>query len=77
MQDLSYVRSQFPSLSQVHEGRRGIFVWRGNHYALCLTERLGVEEKGGMVRVGLAHYNTAREVERLVRDLQDLARSGS
>jgi cysteine desulfurase family protein (TIGR01976 family) len=60
-----------------HLGKRGIFVWHGNYYALSLSERLGVEEKGGMVRVGLAHYNTPGEVERLVGDLQDLARSGS
>jgi cysteine desulfurase family protein (TIGR01976 family) len=47
-------------------GEQGIFVWNGNYYALGLTERLGVEESGGMVRVGLAHYNTPEEVDRLV-----------
>jgi selenocysteine lyase/cysteine desulfurase len=40
-------------------GRRGIFAWDGNYYALNVTERLGVEEQGGMVRIGLVHYNTA------------------
>jgi cysteine desulfurase family protein (TIGR01976 family) len=58
-----------------HLGRRGVFVWHGNYYAISLTERLGVEEKGGMVRVGLAHYNTAVEVERLVEELRDLTSS--
>jgi selenocysteine lyase/cysteine desulfurase len=43
----------------------GIYVWDGNYYALNVTERLGVEESGGMVRVGAAHYNTPDEVERL------------
>jgi selenocysteine lyase/cysteine desulfurase len=33
-------------------GGEGIFVWDGNYYALAVTERLGVEESGGMVRVG-------------------------
>jgi cysteine desulfurase family protein (TIGR01976 family) len=47
-------------------GEQGIFVWNGNYYALGLSERLGVEDDGGMVRVGLAHYNTAEEVDRLV-----------
>lgn len=43
----------------------GIYVWDGNYYALNVSERLGVEESGGMVRVGAAHYNTLEEVERL------------
>ena len=44
---------------------QGICVWDGNYYALNITERLGVEDSGGMVRVGAAHYNTLEEVERL------------
>ena len=47
-------------------GREGFFVWDGNYYALSLSERLGVEPTGGMVRIGLAHYNTAEEVNRLL-----------
>jgi cysteine desulfurase family protein (TIGR01976 family) len=50
-------------------GEQGIFVWDGNYYALSLSERLGVEQHGGMVRVGLAHYNTAEEVDRLIEAL--------
>ncbi len=46
-------------------GQKGIYVWDGNYYALNITERLGVEESGGMVRVGAVHYNTLEEVERL------------
>jgi selenocysteine lyase/cysteine desulfurase len=53
-------------------GQRGIFVWDGNYYALSVTERLGVEESGGMVRVGLVHYNTRTEVERLLTALREL-----
>lgn len=41
-----------------------IFVWDGNYYALAVTERLGVEESGGMVRVGPVHYNTVDEIQR-------------
>jgi cysteine desulfurase family protein (TIGR01976 family) len=52
---------------------RGIFTWDGNYYALSLTERLGVESSGGMLRIGLAHYNTAEEVERLLATLRELA----
>jgi cysteine desulfurase family protein (TIGR01976 family) len=39
-----------------------IYVWDGNYYALAVTERLGLEESGGMVRVGPVHYNTLEEV---------------
>jgi cysteine desulfurase family protein (TIGR01976 family) len=49
-----------------------IYVWDGNYYALAIAERLGVQAHGGMVRVGLAHYNTAAEVERLIQALQGL-----
>jgi selenocysteine lyase/cysteine desulfurase len=54
-------------------GQAGIFVWDGNYYALAVTERLGVEESGEMVRVGIAHYNTAAEVDRLLAVVNDLA----
>ena len=50
-------------------------MWHGNYYALSLSERLGVEEKGGMVRVGLAHYNTAGEVDRLLQELNGFTAS--
>jgi cysteine desulfurase family protein (TIGR01976 family) len=48
-----------------HLARLGIHVWSGNYYALAVTERLGVEKGGGMVRVGPVHYNTLDEIEHL------------
>ncbi len=54
-------------------GARGIFVTDGNYYALNLSERLGVEDQGGMVRIGLVHYNTAAEVDRLLAVLREIA----
>ena len=54
-------------------GERGIFTWDGNYYAINLAERLGVQQSGGMVRIGLAHYNTAEEVERMLSELRELA----
>lgn len=53
-------------------GTRGIFTWDGNYYALNLTTCLGVESTGGMLRIGLVHYNTAEEVERLLGALREL-----
>lgn len=52
----------------------GIYVWDGNYYALAVTERLGLEDKGGMVRVGAAHYNTLAEIGRLVNSVKKLSR---
>jgi cysteine desulfurase family protein (TIGR01976 family) len=54
-------------------GERGIFTWDGNYYAINLAERLGVQQSGGMVRIGLAHYNTAEEVDRLLAELRSLS----
>ncbi len=61
-----------PAEITAHLAGRGIFAWNGNYYALNLTERLGVEASGGMVRVGLAHYNTAGEIARLLEALREL-----
>ena len=54
-------------------GQDGIYVWDGNYYALAVTTRLGLEESGGMVRVGPAHYNTVPEIERLGGALRKIA----
>jgi cysteine desulfurase family protein (TIGR01976 family) len=54
-------------------GERGIFTWDGNYYALNLTERLGVEATGGLLRIGLVHYNTMEEVDRLLAALREFA----
>ena len=50
-------------------GDQGIFVWHGNYYALAVTQKLGVEDSGGMVRAGLAHYNTREDVDRFLAAL--------
>jgi cysteine desulfurase family protein (TIGR01976 family) len=54
-------------------GNCGIFTWNGNFYALNLAERLGVESSGGMLRIGLVHYNTIEEVHRLLKALNKIA----
>jgi cysteine desulfurase family protein (TIGR01976 family) len=55
-----------------HLASREIYTWNGNMYALELTERLGVEEHGGLLRLGLVHYNTAEEIDRLLLALDEL-----
>jgi cysteine desulfurase family protein (TIGR01976 family) len=53
-------------------GDRGIFTWDGNYYALNLTEQLDVEKSGGFLRIGLVHYNTPEEVDRLLKALREI-----
>ena len=62
-----------PTAMATFLGERGIFTWDGNYYALNLSERLGVESQGGMLRIGLVHYNTMEEVERLLAALREFA----
>ena len=52
-------------------GDQGIFTWNGNFYALGLTEKLGVESSGGLLRIGLVHYNTVEEIQRLLKALSE------
>ncbi len=53
-------------------GDRGFFTWDGNYYALNLTEHLDVEKSGGFLRIGLVHYNTVEEVDRLLAALREI-----
>ena len=46
-----------------------IYTWDGNYYAINITERLGLEQSGGMLRVGAVHYNTLDEIEQLKQAL--------
>jgi len=52
---------------------RNIFVWDGNFFALSVTERLGVEDSGGVVRIGGTHYNTFDEIDRLGEALEEIS----
>jgi cysteine desulfurase family protein (TIGR01976 family) len=55
-------------------GAQGIAVWDGDFYATGLIERLGLGPDG-VVRIGLTHYNTAAEVDRLLSALEMIAAS--
>jgi len=57
-------------------GDAGIFVWDGHYYAIEVVKRLGLYENGGMIRVGIAHYNTADEVERLLDEVRKIKDEG-
>ena len=53
--------------------REGIATWDGDFYAKGLIERLGLAESGGVVRIGLTHYNTNAEIDRVVGALARIA----
>jgi cysteine desulfurase family protein (TIGR01976 family) len=83
--DVSRLDQRVPTCSFTLEGwhprkiceeldKEGIAAWDGNFYAPEVTTRLGLEGKGGMVRVGAVHYNTLEEVHKLVAAVGALAR---
>jgi selenocysteine lyase/cysteine desulfurase len=49
-----------------------IFVWSGHFYAVEVIARLGLEQAGGLIRIGLCHYSTAGEVDRLLDALRGI-----
>jgi selenocysteine lyase/cysteine desulfurase len=49
------------------------YVWDGNYYALEIMMRLGLEDSGGMVRVGPVHYNTLEEIKKFGEALGRMA----
>jgi cysteine desulfurase family protein (TIGR01976 family) len=63
---------QTPLALSTKLGDQGFFTWDGNYYALNLTERLDVEKSGGFLRIGLVHYNTVEEVDRLLSALREI-----
>lgn len=62
-----------PAQVAEHLAQRGVYVWAGNFYAIAVTEDLGLEDSGGVVRAGLAHYNTAEEVDYCLACLREIA----
>jgi cysteine desulfurase family protein (TIGR01976 family) len=75
--------SRLPTVSFVHDyhspdhiaqelAARNIFVWSGHNYALEAVRSLGIDEERGVVRIGLAHYNTLEEADRIVAGLREI-----
>lgn len=82
--DASQFEERVPTVSITHPQKspqelaaklaeQGLFAWPGNHYALPFTEAMGLEP-GGTLRIGLLHYNTADEVDRLLAALRRIWR---
>ena len=58
----------------MHLAEKGIFVWAGGFYAVALMKSFGVAETGGLVRIGLAPYNTWEEIERTLAEIRLIAK---
>lgn len=80
--DFNRLNERVPTVSVTHATRspeqlavalaeRGLFCWSGNHYALPFTEAMGLEP-GGTLRIGLLHYNTEAEVDRLLAAFSEI-----
>jgi selenocysteine lyase/cysteine desulfurase len=67
------LKSIHPRQAAEEFGKQNIYVWDGNYYALAITERLGLEDKGGMIRVGPVHYNTLEEIEKFGEALRQVS----
>ena len=61
-----------PQVIAAHLAERGIFAWAGDFYAPEAVARLGLGDRGGLLRVGLCHYSTAAEVDALLAALAGL-----
>ena len=75
------VGERVPTVSMTHDrvsppqvaerlARDGICVWSGHNYALEVVRHLGIDEDTGVVRIGLAHYNTEEEVDKALDALE-------
>ena len=67
------MENQIPQEIAAFLAERNIFAWSGHFYAVEVIDRLGLAEQGGLLRVGLCHYSTAEEVDRLIEALRELA----
>ncbi len=65
------IEGHTPDAIAEHLGQNGIYVWSGHYYAIEVMDALGQAENG-LVRVGLAHYNTHDEIDRLAAVLDEL-----
>lgn len=54
-------------------GDKGIFVWDGDFYAAQIIKSLGFADSGGVVRIGLAPYNTKEEIVRTIDEIKKIA----
>jgi cysteine desulfurase family protein (TIGR01976 family) len=67
---VSFAHSEIaaPEIAQ-RLAEKGLFVWTGDFYAAAMIDRLGLRDRGGLVRIGIAPYNTKAELDRVIEAL--------
>jgi cysteine desulfurase family protein (TIGR01976 family) len=63
------VRGAMSEAIVLHTDGAGIGIRFGDFYARRLIEALGLHARGGVVRVSIAHYNTVKEIDHLIKHL--------
>ena len=74
------IAERVPTVSFTHEristhhiaetlAANNIYIWSGHNYAYEVVRHLGLDEERGVVRIGIAHYNTADEVDKALAAL--------
>ena len=64
------VKNQNPKDIAMKLAAENIYVWHGHNYALEAIRQLGLEDSGGVVRIGPVHYNTVEEIDRTLEVLK-------
>lgn len=81
--DRNFFSSRVPTVSFTHAklkpsqiaealAKRNIFVWSGHNYALEIARTLSLDESEGVVRIGMAHYNTQSEIATTIAALDEI-----
>ena len=70
---VSFTHSAIPAgeIAQ-YLAEKGLFVWAGDFYAASMIDCLGLRERGGLVRIGIAPYNIKAELDRLIDALKQI-----
>ena len=74
-------RERTPTVSFVHSdyspqevcaslAKHNICAWDGHFYALKAIQQLGLENKGGVTRLGVSLYNTKNEIDTVVKAIK-------
>ena len=54
--------------------QHGVYVWNGHSYGIDVIERLGLQDRGGVLRIGPTHYNTTAELDVTLNLIEDFVK---
>ena len=71
---VSFTHAHFSPIEIVKTlAQNNICAWSGHNYAYEVVKQLGIDEEQGVLRLGIAQYNTESEIDRTLQVLTDLA----